>query len=232
MHYLLPVVALSGLFAAVTAYAQPAPAGPPRKIEVTGSAEREIIPDKIYFLISLKEYEEGRRKVTLGELEKQLQQAVRRAGLDADRLRVGDVQGYRQWWRKKPEETFFASKQYRLELDAPDKINQVLAALDDRAIERTDVAETSHSQIEQMRREIKVEAIKAAREKAGYLLAALGEEVGPVLEIQEINNDYGQPQPRYANMMMMESADADAPPPVEFRKIKLVYEVRTVFGIK
>lgn len=204
---------------------------PVRKIEVTGSAEREVVPDKIYFNITLKEFEDGRRKVPISDLEAQLQRAVRKAGLPDDQLRVADVQGYRQWWGKKPEENFFASKQYRLELSAPDKINQILTNVDDRGIARTDIGEVSHSQIEQLRREIKIEAIKAAREKAEYLLTALGESVGPVLEVQETDNGY-VPTPRYAKQMMIMEASAAAEPPVDFQTIKLRYEVRTVFGIK
>ncbi|MGB3617753.1 MAG: SIMPL domain-containing protein [Catalinimonas sp.] len=202
-----------------------------RHIEVTGSATKEIVPDKIYFHLTLKEYQQDRQKVTIDQLEAQLQKAVRGAGLDADRLRVDDVRGYRRWVRNKPEEEFYASKQYRLELNTLDKINDILNGLDERAVERTDVAEVDHSRIEAYRREVKIAAVKAAREKAGYLLAAIDEEVGPVLEIQEIDGGY-RPTPRYANRMMMAEADGGSAPPVGFRTIELRYEVRARFTIR
>ena len=52
-----------------------------RKIDVTGSAQAEITPDIIYVGISLKEYYNGNKKVTdIDELEKQLLEAVVKAG--------------------------------------------------------------------------------------------------------------------------------------------------------
>ena len=81
-----------------------------RKIEVTGSAEREIVPDEIYFLVSLREYMNGTNKISLEQLERQLQQAVKRAGIDPTDLRVEDVQGFRNYWQKQKEKNFLASK--------------------------------------------------------------------------------------------------------------------------
>ncbi|SDK82853.1 hypothetical protein SAMN05421823_103660 [Catalinimonas alkaloidigena] len=220
------------LFLTSTVFAQTSEQASLRKIEVTGSAEREIVPDEIYFLISLREYMNGTNKTTIDQLENQLQRAVKRAGVDPNDLRIEDVQGFRNYWQKQKEKNFLTGKQYRLKLKTPDKINEILAGIDDKGIDRTDVLSYSHSQIETFRREVKIEALKAAREKATYLLAAIDEQVGPVQEIQEIDNGYSGPQPmmRVANMAM--EADAAAAPPIDFKTIKLRYEVRTVFAIQ
>jgi uncharacterized protein YggE len=54
-----------------------------KRITVTGSAEMEVIPDEIYFSISLREYfkEKDKNKVDIATLEKQLQAAVNAAGI-------------------------------------------------------------------------------------------------------------------------------------------------------
>ena len=79
-----------------------------KKIEVTGTAELEVVPDELYFSISLKEYFKDEKnqkdKVTLDILEKQLIDAVKSAGLPKENLSVSGVTGYREWTgKKKPQ---------------------------------------------------------------------------------------------------------------------------------
>jgi uncharacterized protein YggE len=79
--------------------------------------------------------------------------------------------------------------------------------------------------------------LKAAKEKAGYLLEGIGEQLGEALDIVEIDNGYSYPQPVYAAAMMksarMESADAAIPEStVEIQKVKVRYEIKAIFRIK
>ena len=81
---------------------------------------------------------------------------------------------------------------------------------------------------------MKITAIKAAREKAMYLSEAIGEKIGGAISItdpQEINNF---PQPYYANTMMKAvTADGAAPAlDVDFKKIKVQFEVSVVFALQ
>ena len=43
-----------------------------RKIEITGTAEQEVTPDIINVSISLQEYMDGKKKITIDQLEQQL----------------------------------------------------------------------------------------------------------------------------------------------------------------
>ena len=86
-----------------------------------------------------------------------------------------------------------------------------------------------------MRKEIKIKALQAAKEKAKFLLEGIGEQMGEVLEIIEIDNGYNpQPMPH----MMMRSAkmdvSADAMPEstIDVQKIKVRYEMKASFRIK
>ena len=58
-----------------------------RKIEVTGTAEQEVTPDIINVSISLQEY----GKVTIDQLEKQLEDAVRDAGIPKEDFTVNNA---------------------------------------------------------------------------------------------------------------------------------------------
>ncbi|WPP52377.1 SIMPL domain-containing protein [Catalinimonas niigatensis] len=210
-----------------------------KKIEVYGRAEREVTPDEIYFSITLKEYlNDNKQKVEIDKLERELYNAVRKIGIRDEDFQIENVFGYNQDWyprdKKKDREDFLAQKQYRIKFIELDKINRLFEYLDPKGIQQANISEYSHSQIEQYRRDLKIEALRNAKEKADYLLTGIGENRGEVLEVQEINNGY-QPPIMYKarNMAMMESADSGAmdSPSIDFQKIKIESEVRAVFRI-
>lgn len=213
---------------------------PVKKIEVIGSAELEIIPDEIYFAISLREYmKDNKNKVTIETLEKQLQTSVNQAGIPKENFQIEDVGGWHNYWQKKKTEDFLASKRYVLKLSDLNKINDIIAKVDAKGIESMDISRYSHSKIEQYRKEIKTAALKAAKEKARYLLEGIGEQLGQAIEIQEmLNENDNPPMPMYnarSNMALMQAEAGDmaaAESNIGFKKIKLKFEVRAVFAIK
>ena len=210
-----------------------------RKVEVTGTAELEVIPDEIYFSISLREYfrdeKSQKDKTALDVLEKQLIDALKAAGMPRENLSISGVSGYREWNGRKKPQIFLASKQYQLKLSNLQNINDLLAKVDDRGVEYASVARVEHSQKAQFRKEVKINALKAAKEKAGYLLESIGSTLGEALEIKELEDGYYSPQmPIYANARMAMSADASAAPetPLEYQKIKFSYRMLATFRIK
>ncbi|HYG39965.1 MAG TPA: SIMPL domain-containing protein [Cytophagales bacterium] len=205
-----------------------------RKIEVMGSAEMEVVPDEIYYTISLKEYKNNNKKVEIEALEKQLVKAVSAASIPKEDLHIENMQGYNEYWEKKRKsEDFLISKQYVLKLNNLFKINEIMSGVDPKGVAYTNISKYSHSKIEQFRKEIKIKALQAAREKAGYLLDGIDEELGEVLQIQEIGEYYPQPfESRMANMEMKAMSADEASPEIGFKEIKLRYEVRAVFKIK
>lgn len=207
-----------------------------RKIEVTGSAETEVTPDIIYISISLKEYfkdNNNRKKVEIEELERQLQTAVINAGIPKENFTINNISSYTDYWTKKKDPNFLASKQYRIKVSELTKLNDIISGVDSKGIAYSNIDGYDYSKIESLKKDLKVKALMAAKEKATYLVAAIGQKVGSAIEIQEINNEY-YPQPMYrANTMMKaEMADANQMPEIDFKKIKLNYQMRTVFEIQ
>lgn len=208
-----------------------------KKIEVYGNAEREITPDEIYFTITLKEYlDDNKNKVSIDKLERELYTAVRKVGVRDEDFQIQDVASYNYDWywrdKKKEREEFLASKQYRITFKDLNEINHLFAYVDPKGIQSTNVSGYSHSNIESIRRDLKIEALKNAKNKAGYLLEGIRENLGEVIEVQEINNDY-QPPIYYAKTMeRAQSADGMEQPEIDFKKIKLQSQVRAVFRIR
>jgi hypothetical protein len=104
-------------------------------------------------------------------------------------------------------------------------------------VEYTNIESYDYSKIESLKQELKIKALRAAKDKASYLADAVGDKVADALEIQEINNEY-YPQPMYranATMSMekgMGAQDMAPMPDIDFKKIKLNYQMRAVFELK
>ncbi len=210
-----------------------------RRIEVTGFSEMEVMPDELYFSISLQEYFKDEKnqkdRVLISTLEKQLVQAIAAAGLPTENLSVSGVGGYQRYWEKdKKPSTFLESKQYELKVERADKLDGILSKVDSRGIQFANMSRADHSRKEEFKNQVKVEALKNAKEKAAFLLNAIGEKTGLVLEIRELEEGASYPQPLYKSNMRMASADASGTPDsdLDYQKIKLSYRMQAVFEIK
>lgn len=209
-----------------------------KKITVSGSAETEVTPDIIYIAISLKEYlkdNNSKKKVEITTLENQLYSAIQKAGIDKENLTINNLSSYSWATEKKKNPDFLASKQYRLKVSDLNKFNDIIGAVDPKGVASTNIESYDYSKIESLKKELKIKALQAAKAKAVYLVEALGDKLGSVIDIQEVNNEQ-YPQPVYRNVMMMKAESADAmagnAAEIDFKKIKLNYIMNTVFEIK
>ena len=210
-----------------------------KKIEVTGSAEQEVLPDEIFVTVSLREYfkdKDNKNKIDIMVLEKQLQKAVEEAGIPKENFTIGTISGNREWWGKKKPTTFLESKSYIIKVPNLYKIDGIISKVDDKGIAFTNIDRYEFSKIEQLRKEIKIKALQAAKEKAKYLLEGIGEQMGEALDIIEIDQSY-TPQPVYSNMMMRSArvevaSDVMPESNVDVQKIKVRYEMKASFRIK
>ena len=166
--------------------------GAGRYIEVTGSSEIEVVPDEIHFLIQIKEYwqeefvpkskpEDYKTKVPLEWIEKDLRRVLSRAGISDEAIRVQEIGDY---WRQKGKE-FLIGKQLDIRLTDFEQINSIIRSVNTWGIESMRIGELKHKDLPMYRKQGKIEALKAAREKASYLVEAMGQELGEVIRIIE-----------------------------------------------
>jgi uncharacterized protein YggE len=204
-----------------------------RKIEVTGIAEQEVTPDIINVTISLQEYMDGKKHIAINDLEDQLEKAVKDAGIPSSDFTVNNVSAWNNTYQKKKAPDFLASKQYGLRVRDLNKFNQIMSKIDPKGIQSTNIESYDYSKMADLKRDLKIKALLAARDKATYLLAALGEKVGSPINITESDNS-SFPQPRvYANAMMFKaSADSNVgDSDINFKTIKLNFQIQAVFEI-
>jgi len=205
-----------------------------KKITVNGTAETEVTPDIIYLSISLKEYlkdNNSKKKVEITTLENQLYNAVQSAGIPKENLMINNLSSYNIVTEKKKNPDFLVSKQYRLKVTDLNKWNAIMGSIDPKGIAYTNIESYDYSRIEVLKKELKIKAIQAAKAKATYMVEALGNKLGGVLDIQEVNNEVFPQQNYRASTMMMKSADMESAAEIDFKKIKLNYVVNTIFEI-
>jgi len=227
MKKLLIIIVIG--FCSVSAFAQNVDLR--RKIEVTGIAEKEVTPDIINVSISLQEYMDGKKKVTIDQLESQLETSVKEAGVPKEDFTVSNVAAWNNTWQKKKNPDFLASKQYTLRLHDLNKFNRVLGSVDPKGIQETNISSYDYSKMPELKRELKIQALLAAKEKATYLLNAVNEKLGRPIDITETeNNNFPAPRAMYANKTFASNTGA-TDSDIDFKTIKLNFQVQAVFEI-
>ncbi|MCF8297216.1 MAG: SIMPL domain-containing protein [Saprospiraceae bacterium] len=157
-------------------------------IEVIGTVEKKIIPDEIYITMTLIERQEGKDKITIEMQEKALKDSLNVLGIDLENLYLSDaISNYsRVKWSKKD---IIATTQYILKVDNAKTVGQVFEKLDELEIKNAKISKVDHSKIIEYKKECRIFAIKAAKEKADYLLEAIGEKTGKPIKIYEVSNN-------------------------------------------
>jgi uncharacterized protein YggE len=214
----------------------------PRTITVNGSAEMEIVPDEIFVQVYLKEYEKkGSGKVSIDKIRQNFLTAVRSLGLPDTAVSVSgyDANNFNPWWRKKnKKEELYASITYQVKLRSTAQVDQLVDKLDDNATQNFYISRTAHSKLEEFRKNLKIQAVKAAKEKAQYLAGAVDENIGVAITINEPGEYF---QPYYGNVasnrmmkaeMAQDASGAADQPQADFKKMKLRYDVSVVFELK
>jgi len=204
-------------------------------IEVMGRAEMEIVPDEIYMTILINE-KDNKQKISLAQAEKNMISKLNELGIDTKKdLSVKDLSSnFKNYWIKSSD--ILMSKQYQLLVHKAQTAGKVMQSLENIGLSNVSIEKVDHSQLEQYRREVKIKAIKNAKEKADDLAKAINQSAGKALFILEI--DFGNNnqflQGRMAGMDLKSvsvSMDQDGVPDIEFEKIKLEYQVSAKFEL-
>ncbi|MEZ5008954.1 MAG: SIMPL domain-containing protein [Chitinophagales bacterium] len=157
-------------------------------IEITGTAEIEVIPDEIFISISLRERQEGKENISIESQEKKLFSALEIEGLNIDNLSLTDADSDLLYKRFKMDQGIL-QKQYRYIAQNAKEVSQIFEILDDLKIQDGFISKVDYSKRDSIQREVRIMAIKAAKEKADYLLEAIGEKTGKPLKISPIKNN-------------------------------------------
>ncbi|MEY3049667.1 MAG: hypothetical protein RL365_1705 [Bacteroidota bacterium] len=208
-------------------------------IEVNGYAEKEVIPNEIYIGITLRERMENKEKVSIESQEQQLREALNTLSIPISNLAIADANAdyVKVSWQKRDVLT---KKEYLLKVGNATTVGKVFQELEKMKIQDGFIDHVSHSAIDSLRTQVRIEAIKAAKEKSDYLLNAIGQKTGNALVVSELGNssitrtDIARMPNKTLNYLsgveLFESVNKASE--IEFQKIKLSYSIYTKFTIQ
>jgi len=213
-----------------------------RTINVNGHSEIEITPNEIYVDVDLREYnKKNGDKVDIETIRNQFLAAAKSMNIaDTDVV----IQGYSGWdgnyWfyqkNKKKNPDMKAGITYEIKVKSVDDMDKLVDKLDDQATQNFYISRTSHSNMDSIKRQLKMQAIKNAKEEAVYLASALNDNVGNALTINDPNESSNYPQPRVMYALQSKVAGVadqeSAPMNVDFKKIKIEMNVNVIFELK
>jgi uncharacterized protein len=202
-------------------------------IEVIGEAEMEVVPDQIYMSIVINE-KDNKGKTVLAQAEKNMITTLKEIGIDTKKdLSVSDMQSnFRNYWIKSSE--VMTTKDYQLIVGDAQTAGKVMKGLERCGISNVSIAKVSHSKIEQFKLEVKMKAIKKAKDKATELAKAIGQTADKALLIEEVEfNNYLEGRLAGINIRntSMKAVEDAEEPDIEFQKIKLTSRINAKFEL-
>ncbi|MFK7920453.1 MAG: SIMPL domain-containing protein [Bacteroidia bacterium] len=210
--------------------------------EFSGTALLQIVPDEIFLRIVLKE-KDNKDKSSVAVQEKQMLEVLTEIGIDLkEQLSIVDqASNLRDYWIKSDE--VVNTKQFELLLNDAKTVGEVFKGLETIEIRSISVNRVSHTKLTEYRRQVKIDAIKAAKSKAEDMTAALDQKLGPAIYIEEIqvNNNLANNRrdeirirSNYINSNSLGQVQAEfdqEQPTVEFEKIQLRAKVLVRFTL-
>ena len=198
----------------------------PSYIQVNGRSQMEVTPDEFYLSIVINE-RESKGKITVEIQQRQM--------IDVEKqLKVANMSS--DFYKKASSLT---TAKYQLLLHSAAEVGDVTAALGDLGISNVGIVRVTRSDIDSLKEQVRLDAIRNAKSSAEALAGAIGQKIGKCFYIYDSNYDVA-PQ-YYDNMMMVrskammaDSAEAGAPeePSLDFKTIKLEYNVQTKFVLE
>jgi uncharacterized protein YggE len=219
----------------------------PKTITVTGSSEIEIVPDEIYVNVELREVKKkGEPKLELEKVKQDFLQKCQTVGIADSLISIASYEGsnYSYWsWRKRKKDTeLYSNISYQIKFKDSKKMDALIDILDDDVASNFQVVKVSHSKITEYRKQLKMQAIKAAKEKGIYLTEAINEKLGEAITIVEPSEDdlsdmlsgrlRASNSNMYSNNVYSKEKFETGSFGVDFKKIKLRYEVNIAFALK
>ena len=235
---LLAIIFVSAIISAMAQNSTPVQ----RTINANGTAWKEVTPDEVYVQVSLREYNrKNNDKVDIETIKNQFLQNAKQIGLTEKDI---TVQSYSGWngniviykKNKKNNPDLKAGVTYLVKLGGVEQMDRLVGILDDDATQNFSVSKYDYSKMEDLKKELQIQAVKNAREKAVYTAGAIGETVGKAITIDGAM-EVGENMPRMYTMSLARSSAAgeasdSSPMDVDFKKIKVQYNIQVTFSLQ
>lgn len=200
-------------------------------IEVHGTAERTVSPDKISLSITISENDY--RKRSLSTLEKEMKSALSGIGLDIkNSLKVENISSsFSKGKTNSPDAVL--SKRYTLVVGDAKAASNAIEALEKVYISNVYIQKEEYTKMDSLKIAIKADAMKNAKDIASAMAEAIGQKIGRAIYIYE----YESRSDSYRPMMMKAMSNVDSlveetyEEDLEFKEMKVSCNVMVRFSL-
>ncbi|RTQ50293.1 DUF541 domain-containing protein [Hymenobacter gummosus] len=228
------------LLGAAGAAAAQAPAPRPRTVSVRGTATAEVEPERMELLITYRVADNVKDADKAKAQEQALLAALQSFGVPREKLVLDNLSAYGYGaFSKTFNSTVSLTKVYRLTLDKPAVLNDLIPRLVQTGADNVQVARLESAQLDARRQQVLAAALDNARQKAAVLARQLGLQLGAPLSVAEalpLRLPPADDAPRgyyklRGSLPVEPGADADGPVP-NLRTIHLSSSVDAEFELK
>ena len=201
-------------------------------VDVSGYASREVMPDKFVVTITTQE-RENRGKQSLQEQEREIFKVLQQVGIDA-KTSLKLKNNYSTNQRRSTAQEF---RVYELTLSGSETLNKAFAALDTLNLWSVELSSAVCSSVDDIRRELRAEAMRDAKQRAEDLSGAIDQQIGECIYIQDESSGgdvrfYAQKVRAVREESNEDIADAlPEPSAVEFRSQTISHRVTARFRL-
>jgi uncharacterized protein len=191
-----------------------------------------VIPNKIYITITLKNKTINKFYASINEQETKLTTILANLGIDPKNLSLSGASKDITIFRNK-DVGVEESKEFTLMVTNATEVNKIFSALNKANIKEAVISSVDHSEIDRLKKEVRIAAIKIAKEKAIYLLAAIDEKPGKPIEITEVNdNNYFYKQNALVSNNRLNYSMPTEEGAVDFEKMKIKFSYFIKYSIQ
>ncbi|MBQ0006317.1 MAG: SIMPL domain-containing protein [Alistipes sp.] len=200
-------------------------------IEVNGSAEKTVTPDRITISITIKESDW--KNSSLPALEKVMKKALTTIGIDIkENLKVYDMESVFTRKGRRPQTSL--SGHYLLTVKDATMAAKVLETLDNQGISNAYVSKFEYSDMDALATEVRAEAVRKAKNTATSMTEAIGQKLGPAIYIIDHSSGGNYRQPKLMMTYAANSSDSmedESLPELDFQEIKVSASVTVRFKL-
>lgn len=218
-----------------------------RTITVTGSADSELSPDEVTLTLEIGEYykeqyipgvkeKDYKTLVKLADIEKPIMELLKKNGVVDSCIHFSYVNTSWNWYYYEEKKPVSFQKTLSVKFKDFDKAVAIIQSVDTKGIRYLTLGDFHSSKEQQVRKDLKGEALKNAKEKAEFMLSKVDKHIGDIVSVKEIDDDYNarwswQPsQSSLSNASYSDNSGSSAA--VGPQDIKMRYQVQAEFEIQ
>jgi uncharacterized protein YggE len=153
-------------------------------ISMTGTAELEVVPDRIVLRMSMGETERTGKESDFTKMEQNVLAFLKQIGIKKESFTIEGMWAGSGFMFSRSSR-YMLNKSYLLELEKPELLDTIMRRCFGFGIESIMILAREHTKIDSLKNEVLVMALAAARSKALLAASTLGVTLGKVIMVSE-----------------------------------------------